>query len=274
VVGVGTANGTGHDSWYEERLIVVREPTRSGRRRNPARTADRSPGPPRILLVVGDPSLVETIRLSLSPTNAEVRVAATADQAAAVVPDWPPDLLVVDVDLADGTILERLKSSGRQVGRLPIFGLTRRGDLRTKLATFAWDVDDVLVLPFSPDEFLARLVVILRRHGTARIAIEHTARVGDLEIDVEKRSAQIHGRELHLTPREYSLLYLLAAHAGQTLYRLDLRDVIWGAEFAGTSNVVDQIVGQLRLKLGDDPRHPRYIATVAGRGYAFVRPAG
>jgi two-component system, OmpR family, KDP operon response regulator KdpE len=96
---------------------------------------------------------------------------------------------------------------------------------------------------------------------------------GELEIDILHRRVRVDGRDLHLTPLELSLLYLLAANAGRVLTRDEILDHLWGSDFAAGSNVVDRQVGKLRAKLQDDWRHPRYIATVPGKGYRFVLTA-
>ncbi len=95
-------------------------------------------------------------------------------------------------------------------------------------------------------------------------------RVGELEIDILHRRTRVDGRALHLTPLELSLLYLLAANAGRVLTRDEILDHLWGDDFAAESNVVDRQVRNLRAKLEDDWRRPRYIATVRGKGYRFV----
>jgi DNA-binding response OmpR family regulator len=96
------------------------------------------------------------------------------------------------------------------------------------------------------------------------------SRFGELEIDMLHRRVRVDGRDLHLTPLELSLLYLLAANAGRVLTRDEILDHLWGDDYAAESNVVDRQVRQLRAKLQDDWRRPRYIATVPGKGYRFV----
>ena len=95
-------------------------------------------------------------------------------------------------------------------------------------------------------------------------------RFGELEIDILHRRVRIDGHDLHLTPLELSLLYLLAANAGRVLTRDEILDHLWGGDYAAESNVVDRQVRKLRAKLQDDWRHPRYIATVPGIGYRYV----
>src|SRR3954470_12478461 len=97
-------------------------------------------------------------------------------------------------------------------------------------------------------------------------------RFGELEVDILHRRVRVDGQDVHLTPLELSLLYLLAANAGTILTRDDILDHLWGHDYAADSNVVDRHVRQLRAKLDDDWRRPRYIATVPGKGYRFVLP--
>jgi DNA-binding response OmpR family regulator len=98
-------------------------------------------------------------------------------------------------------------------------------------------------------------------------------RLGDLEIDILNRSVRIHDKDLHLTSIEQSLLYLLAANAGRLLTRDEILDQLWGADYVAESNVVDRHIRNLRMKLQNGWKHPRYIATIPGRGYRFVSTA-
>jgi two-component system KDP operon response regulator KdpE len=98
-------------------------------------------------------------------------------------------------------------------------------------------------------------------------------RFGELEINMLHRRVRVDGRDLHLTPLELSLLYLLATNAGRVLTRDEILDLLWGDDYVAGSNVVDRQVRQLRAKLQDDWRRPRYIATVPGKGYRFVLTA-
>ena len=95
-------------------------------------------------------------------------------------------------------------------------------------------------------------------------------RLGELEIDILNRSVRAGGHDLHLTALDQSLLYLLAANAGRVMSRDEILDHLWGVDFMAESNVVDRHVRNLRAKLQNNWRRPRYIATVPGRGYRFV----
>jgi two-component system, OmpR family, alkaline phosphatase synthesis response regulator PhoP len=236
-----------------------------------AGTAVRTPG--RVLLVVDHPVLAEVVKLALNHGRFHAEVVATAEGALAALAQRRPHLAVIDMDLAQGRMLDQLGDTMPGEMRLPVVALTRRGDLKTKLAAFEWGVDDILTVPFSPEELVARVLAVMRRSYGAEIAFTPTIRLGELEIDILNRRVRAGTSELHLTGLEQSLLYLLAANAGQVLSRNEILDALWGVDFLADSNVVDRHIRNLRIKLQNDWRQPRYIATVPGRGYRFVPTA-
>jgi two-component system alkaline phosphatase synthesis response regulator PhoP len=152
----------------------------------------------------------------------------------------------------------------------PVLGLTRRGDLKTKLRAFDLGVDDILAVPFSPEELLARAIVITRRASGNDRPIVPTITIGEIELDIVNRIVRTGTSEIHLTSIEQSLLYLLASRNGRVVTRDEILDAIWGTDFVAESNIVDRHVRTLRIKLQNDYRHPRFIATVPGQGYRFV----
>ena len=224
----------------------------------------------RVLLVIDQPVLAEYVKLALSHGAYLTRVVQDAEEALAMLRVWEPHLAVVDMDIARGAMLERLNATGPRPSRVAVIALTRRGDLKTKLAAFDAGVDDILTVPFSPEELVARLLAIMRRTYGATVAFTPILRLGDLEIDMLNRRIMAGRSELHLTSLEQSLLYLLAANAGRLLTRDEILDHLWGIDYVSESNVVDRHVRNLRVKLHDDHRRPRYIATIPGRGYRFV----
>ena len=236
-------------------------------------TGTAGPLPPRVLLVLDQPVLAEVIKLALNHGRFQAEVVPTAPQARAALVQRPPHLVIVDVDLAQGQMLDHLAgAAGTPSGavRRPTVALTRRGDLKTKLAAFAWGVDDLLTVPFSPEELVARVLALMRRSYGDAVAFTPTIRLGELEIDILNRHVRAGTSELHLTGLEQNLLYLLAANAGRLLTRDEILDALWGVDFLADSNVVDRHIRNLRIKLQNDWRRPRYIATVPGRGYRFV----
>ena len=227
------------------------------------------PSPARALLVIDRPVLAELVKLALGHGAYLTQVASTPAAALAALRDWRPHLAVVDMDIPDGEVLDRLGLAPDSV-RIPVIALTRRGDLRTKLAAFERGVDDILTVPFSPEELVARALAVMRRSYRDAVAFAPVLRLGELEIDILNRVVRAGGHELHLTSLEQSLLYLLAANAGRLLTRDEILDHLWGVDYAAESNVVDRHVRNLRAKLQNDWREPRYIATVPGKGYRFL----
>lgn len=229
--------------------------------------------PARVLLVLDQPMLAEVIKLTLNHGVYRTQVAQTASDALSIVREWSPHLVIIDVDLAGGKILDQLGYAAPSAEHIPVVGLTRRGDLKTKLAAFERGVDDILVVPFSPEELVARVLVIMRRTYREAAVFTPEIRVGELEIDILSRSVRVAGHELHLTSLEQSLLYLLAANTGRLITRDEILDYLWGVDFISESNVVDRHIRNLRAKLQNDWRRPRYIMTVPGKGYRFLPTA-
>jgi two-component system KDP operon response regulator KdpE len=229
--------------------------------------------PTRVLLVLDQPVVAELIKLTLDHGPFETRQAVGAAEALIVLGQWRPHLVLLDMELegvGGARVMDRIGPRGSGGAPLPAIALTRRGDLRTKLAAFERGVDDILTLPFPPEELLARVVALVRRAYPAAAAFRPVIRLGELEIDILHRTVRAGTSELHLTALEQSLLYLLAANAGRVLTRGEILDTLWGPDHAAGSNVVDQQVRSLRARLQNDWRRPRFIATVPGRGYRFL----
>ena len=227
-------------------------------------------GPARILLVLDRPVLVELIKMTLNHGVYTTRQATDPAEITTALWEWLPHLALVDMDL-DGTRVMALLGSTPVGGvRLPVIGLTRRGDLKTKLAAFEAGVDDILTVPFAPEELLARVIALVRRAYRDAVTFTPVIKIGELEIDILNRTVRAGTSELHLTSLEQSLLYLLAANAGRVVTREEILDTLWGVDYVAESNVVDRQIRNLRARLQDDWREPRFIATVPGRGYRFL----
>ena len=232
----------------------------------PARDSERAV---RVLLVIEDQALANTVDLTLRHGGYVRRSASTVMDAKGALADWKPHLLVLDIDLEAGAAIQ-LIDDARAAGPVGVIALTRRSDLRGKLDAFERGADDYIGVPFVPDDLVARARAVIRRtHGNAGELIPRL-RIGDLEIDVLNRKVLAGDHELHLTSLEQALLYLLAANAGSVLTREQILDALWGTDFVIESNVVDRHVRALRAKLQNDWHKPRYIETVPGSGYRFV----
>jgi len=228
-------------------------------------------GPARVLVMVEQPLIADVIKLTLNHGIYVTREAQDVAEATAALGEWHPHLAVIDMDIGGDRLLRQMASSdGQSSPRTPVLALTRRGDLKTKLAAFEQGVDDIMTIPFSPEELLARVLVIARRALGEAVPFNPVQRLGELEIDILHRQVRAGSSELHLTGLEQSLLYLLAARSGQVVTRDEILDALWGVDYVCESNVVDRHVRNLRAKLQNDWRKPRFIATVPGRGYRFI----
>jgi DNA-binding response OmpR family regulator len=222
------------------------------------------------MLVIEKPMLAELIKLTLNHGVYTTRAVSTLAQVETTLTQWQPHLVVLDMDLDGMQVLATLRAKDGGGGRLPVIGLTRRGDLRTKLAAFEAGVDDILTVPFAPEELLARVIALVRRAYSDAVTFTPVIKIGELEIDILKRTVRAGSSELHLTSLEQSLLYLLAANAGRVVTREEILDTLWGVDYVAESNVVDRQIRNLRARLQNDWREPRFIATVPGRGYRFL----
>jgi DNA-binding response OmpR family regulator len=228
--------------------------------------------PHRALVLHDRPLIVDLIELTLNHGLFVVRAARNLAEAEGILTEWHPHITVVYMDHDDSTALLALLGASNTLRRsvTPVLGLTRRGDLQTKLKAFDLGVDDILTVPFSPEELLARAIVITRRATGTDRPIVPIIKLGEIEIDIVNRQVRAGSSTVHLSGIEQSLLYLLASRGGQVVTREEVLDTIWGTDFVAESNVVDRHIRSLRIKLQNGYRHPRFIATVPGRGYRFI----
>jgi DNA-binding response OmpR family regulator len=227
------------------------------------------PGDPgRVIILLDQPLLLEVVRLTLNHGVYVTREAPDAPTATSLLETWDPHLAVVDMDIGGDQIIRHARA--RRTPAMPVLALTRRGDLKTKLAAFEQGVDDIMTVPFAPEELLARVLALTRRSYGITPHLSPVIQVGELAIDILNREVRIGTSLVHLTGLEQSLLYLLAANAGRVVTRDEILDALWGSDYIAESNIVDRHVRNLRAKLQNDWRRPRFIATAPGRGYRFI----
>jgi len=224
---------------------------------------------PARVLVTADEPIAHLVRLALNHGRYATDVATTAPAARRSLVEWRPHMMIIDLDLRSGGALalvgERLTSR-----RVPVIVLTTRGDLKTKLAAFDRGADDFVTVPFVPEELVARSLALMRRTYGETVPFFPVIKVDGLEIDVLNQRVRIGSLRVTLTAIEQAILYLFAANPGRTLDRSTILDAVWGTDFVSDSNIVDRHVRNLRLKLNDSWRSPRYIETVSGEGYRFI----
>lgn len=222
----------------------------------------------RILVVDDEPQILRALSTALRASGYEVDTATTAGQALTQAAVRPPDALILDLVLPDGTGTEVCRSL-REWTTVPIVVLSAVDEEREKVAALDAGADDYVTKPFGVEELLARLRAALRRVGPPG---EPIIRVGELEIDLERRAVRRAGQLLQLTPHEYSLLRLFAVNLGKLLtHRMILKEV-WGPAYQTESHYLHVYVSQLRRKIEPDPARPRYLLTEPGAGYRLVEP--
>jgi two-component system OmpR family response regulator len=161
------------------------------------------------------------------------------------------------------TILTAMRSVGIQT---PVLMLSALGDVDERIRGLRAGGDDYLTKPFDPQELVARLEVLLRRHRSAPVPAETSLKVGILEIDLISRKVLCDGFEIVLLPTEYRVLEFMMRHAGQTITRTMLFEAVWGYHFDPGTNLIDVHMGRLRKKLDPQGNRP-LIQTVRGSGY-------
>jgi two-component system KDP operon response regulator KdpE len=227
-----------------------------------------STGKRRILVVDDEPQLRKLLRVALEAEGDHVIEAADAREGVAAAARDRPDAVLLDLGLPDADGHEALRRI-REFSDVPVIVLSVRAAEDEKVGALDEGADDYVTKPFGMPELLARLRTALR-HRLRDNGIEPVVRSAELEIDLPRRQVRLAGSELHLTPKEYELLRLLALAGGKVLTHRMLLEKVWGKAHADDTQYLRVYVRQLRDKLGDDPAAPRYILTEPGVGYRFI----
>lgn len=226
----------------------------------------------RILLVEDERTIREAVEAYLVRENYLVTAAADGQQALDEFNNGSHHLVVLDLMLPKVSG-EKVCQAIRNVSNVPIIMVTAKGEIEDRIIGLELGADDYLVKPFSPRELIARIRALLRRAQTEEEPRHETLVFGDLIIDIPSRHVSIAGKKLDLTASEFKLLVTLSRYPGLVYTRGDLVEKVLGYDFEGYERTIDSHVKNLRSKLGDDPRDPRWLFTVYGVGYRFGDPA-
>ena len=221
-----------------------------------------------VLVVDDEPQILRALETNLRGAGYEVATAATAERALSTAAMRPPDAVILDLVLPDGSGIEVCREL-RSWSSAPILVLSVLGDEAEKVAALDAGADDYVQKPFGIDELLARLRALLRRAAPSG---EPVLEIGELELDLEKRLVTVGGRRVQLTPNEFDLLRVLAQNEGKLMTHPAILREVWGPAYSAESHYLHVYVSQLRRKLEDDPARPRYLLTEAGAGYRLVNP--
>jgi DNA-binding response OmpR family regulator len=221
----------------------------------------------KILLIDDDALLRRSLAFNLERTGYLVSSAASAEEGLEHVQHALPDLVLLDIGLPGMDGLDALRQLRTDVGAPVIFLTARRRELDQVLG-LELGADDYITKPFDLDVLLARIKAVIRRSHTAPPSAKpDRLAVGDLAIDAAAHSVTLGEQLIDLPPREFDLLYALAAQAGRVVAVDDLLERVWGAGYEGESQVVYVHIRWLREKVEPEPHHPRRIVTVRGVGY-------
>jgi len=222
---------------------------------------------PNVLFIDDEPSVRQATATLLRSRGYAVTLASTGAEGLSAFERQKPDLVILDLGLPDANGVDVCRQL-RARADVPIVILSVRGDETTKVHALDAGADDYVTKPFGPEELLARIRVGLRRSaaGDLRGQIQRA----DLVIDFDKRRVYRDGTEIRLTPREFTLLSLLAGNSGRVLTHQTLGKRIWGAASAAHHEHLRVLVGQLRRKIERDPERPEYVITEPWVGYRFA----
>jgi DNA-binding response OmpR family regulator len=227
----------------------------------------------KILIVEDDPHILLGLEEVLRSEGFDPVSCNRGDLAVDAVAKYKPGLIVLDVMLPGLSGYEICRQLRSKKVSAPILMLTAKGQEIDKVVGLDLGADDYVTKPFGVRELLARIQALLRRGANSKAidgATEASFQIGEAVID--PRSFQIKRRKNveELTARELKLLQLFHAHPGEVFSRDRLLNEVWGQNYYGTTRTLDQVVVQLRKKLGDNAAEPRHLLTIHGVGYKLI----
>jgi two-component system, OmpR family, KDP operon response regulator KdpE len=223
-----------------------------------------------VLVVDDELQIVRGLRVILRSAGFDVEAAATKAEALDALALRPPDVMVLDLILPDGTGVE-ITEEVRRWSNLPILVLSAFGDEREKVRALDAGADDYITKPFGTEELTARLRALLRR--AADSGSSPVVTVGELSVDFAARTVKRTGEEIHLTPIEFDLLRVLVQHRGKLVTHRQLLHEVWGPGYEHEVHYLRVHIAHMRAKLEPEPSRPRYIVTDPGVGYRLREPS-
>jgi two-component system KDP operon response regulator KdpE len=226
----------------------------------------------KILVVDDEPQIRRLLKTGLAGYGYQVLTAASGREALITAAQKSPDVIVLDISLGSPPDGLEVAKNIREWSNTPIIMLSVHSEEKTKVTALDIGADDYLTKPFGIEELRARIQAVMRRTSSepaSGAAAEIV--VGDLRMDLVNRQVFVEGQEVHLTPKEYDLLRLLATHPGKVMTHKAILNEVWGPEYADMDHYVRVFINQLRKKLRENPaRNVRYILNEPGVGYRFV----
>jgi DNA-binding response OmpR family regulator len=227
----------------------------------------------KILIVEDDPHILLGLEELLKSEGYETATCSRGDEALDVCAKFQPALMVLDIMLPGLSGYEVCKGLRARQALLPVLMLTAKGQEIDKVIGLDLGADDYVTKPFGVRELLARIQALLRRsggNGAGQPSADAAFEIGTATIDPKTFQLRRGRAVTELTAKEVRLLQVFHAHAGEVLSRDKLLNEVWGYNYYGTTRTLDQVVVQLRKKLGDNGAEPRHLVTVHGVGYKLA----
>ena len=230
--------------------------------------------PVRVLVVDNDGAMRRGLRASLAAHGYGVAEARTGEEALEEIGERPADLVLLDIEMPGIGGLEacrRIREAAPQAGVVMLTVCDSEDD---KIRALEAGADDYITKPFSTRELIARLRALSRRLGVGQLVAKAILKMGDLELDLDRRILTRGGAEVHLSPTEFSLLSYLMRHANTPIEHGKLLRAIWGPEYGSELEYLRTYIKRLRKKIENDAINPEYLLTVPWLGYRFRDPSG
>lgn len=221
------------------------------------------------LIVEDDRQIRNFINFSLKSQDYACIEATTGKEAMSVIATQKLSGIILDLGLPDMDGIELIKEI-RGFSDVPIIVVSARDQINEKVEALDAGADDYLTKPFSIEELLARIRVVLRHFTSTDENTPAIYRVGNLEVDLQKHKVILEGKQIHFTPMEFDLIALLIKNAGKVLTHKYILKEIWGSSFDSDTQTLRVFMANIRRKLEKNPANPRYIITEVGVGYRFA----
>ena len=218
-----------------------------------------------VLAVDDEVGILKLIRLELMAQGFRVITASGGEEAIKLADEQRPDIILLDVRMPDMNGMEVMKHL-REHSNIPIILVTAKDKEIDKVSGLELGADDYIVKPFSPDELAARIRAVLRRSEGPHVA-NRIIRIGNIEVDLDKRLVKRDNEIVSLTRNEWLLLQQLAINSGKVMLNAELLSKVWGPEYRDDVQYLRVWVSRLRHKLEEDPAEPKIIKTAQGIGY-------
>jgi len=224
-----------------------------------------------ILVVEDDLAILRGLKDNLEFESYEVLSAEDGERGYAVLKEKKPDLVILDLMLPKMSGYELCRKARREGIATPVLMLTARGEEKDRVAGLDQGADDYVTKPFSIPELLARVRALIRRVELSKTGdLPAELHFDDVSIDFKRFEARKAGKAVEMSRKEFGILRMLAARAGEVVRRDELLDEVWGYDQYPTTRTVDNHIALLRGKLEEDPAQPRRILTIYGVGYRLV----